>query len=127
MTKIPLVGDILHVSFLVEDLDRSLHFYCDVLEIDADDSRPDLGYPGAWLNVGVQQIHLLRLPNPDRQENRPEHGGRDRHAAFNVPSIDAIKNKLDQAGILYTLSKSGRKAMFVRDPDANALEFIELV
>lgn len=30
------------------------------------------------------------------------------------------------AGIPYTLSKSGRPAIFTRDPDANALEFTQV-
>jgi glyoxylase I family protein len=30
-----------------------------------DPSRPDLGYPGSWHNIGNGQIHLLELPNPD--------------------------------------------------------------
>lgn len=32
----------------------------------------------------------------------------------------------DHAGIPYTLSKSGRPAIFTRDPDANALEFTQV-
>jgi glyoxylase I family protein len=34
--------------------------------------------------------------------------------------------RLDVAGIPYTLSRSGRRAIFCRDPDGNALELIEL-
>jgi glyoxylase I family protein len=30
------------------------------------------------------------------------------------------------AGISYTLSKSGRPAIFARDPDGNALEFTQV-
>jgi glyoxylase I family protein len=30
------------------------------------------------------------------------------------------------AGIPYTLSRSGRPAIFTRDPDANALEFTQV-
>jgi glyoxylase I family protein len=32
--------------------------------------------------------------------------------------------RLNQAGVTYTLSQSGRRALFCRDPDGNALEFI---
>ena len=42
-----------------------------------------------------------------------------------VDSIDQLKASLIQANIPYTASKSGRKALFCRDPDGNALEFIE--
>ncbi len=119
------IKQILHASFLVEDLDRALQFYCDVLGLRTDSGRPDLGYPGAWLNIGDQQIHLLQLPNPDPVQGRPAHGGRDRHVAFAVDDIDELANTLQQSDIPFTMSKSGRKALFVRDPDGNALEFIE--
>ena len=120
-----LIKRIAHASLLVSDLDISLRFYRDVLGMVVDDARPDLGYPGAWLWAGEQQIHLLRLPNPDPRDGRPAHGGRDRHIAFDVGDIPALRTALDQAGIGYTLSRSGRNALFCRDPDGNALEFVQ--
>ena len=80
---------------------------------------------GAWLTVGSQQIHLLELPNPDPVKGRPEHGGRDRHTAFYVSDIDILIKSLEQNSITFTRSRSGRSAIFCRDPDGNALEFIE--
>ena len=116
-----------HVSFLVSDINIALDFYQDVLGLQTENSRPDLGYPGAWLKLDEgRQIHLMQLPNPDKNANRPEHGGRDRHAAFIIDSLEGITSKLESNNIPFTLSKSGRKAMFCRDPDNNALEFIEL-
>jgi hypothetical protein len=38
----------------------------------------------------------------------------------------ALKSRLDAAGVKYTASKSGRAALFCRDPDANTLEFVEV-
>ena len=119
------IKKILHSSLLVQDTDRSITFYRDVLGLEVDYSRPDLGFPGAWLNVGYQQIHLLELPNPDSAEGRPEHGGRDRHTAMQVTDIEKLQSRLEAAGIAFTRSKSGRKAIFTRDPDGNALEFVE--
>jgi len=89
-----------------------------------DASRPDLGYPGAWLTVGNQQIHLLQLQNPDPVENRPEHGGRDRHTAILVTGFDEVKAMLTRANVNITMSRSGRQALFCRDPDGNTLEII---
>ena len=120
-----MIRSIQHVSLLVSDTARAVAFYRDVLNLEVFNNRPDLPFPGAWLVVGEQQIHLLELPNPDPAEGRPEHGGRDRHVAFHVDDIEALKSRLDSAGIAYTLSKSGRPALFCRDPDANALEFIQ--
>ncbi len=113
-----------HVSLLVDDLQRALDFYCAVLDMETAD-RPELVFDGAWLDVGGgQQIHLLVLPNPCAGARRPEHGGRDQHAAFRVADIDVLTDRLECAGIAYTRSRSGRQALFCRDPDGNALEFI---
>ena len=115
-----------HASLLVADTQRALSFYRDVLGLDPVD-RPPLGFPGAWLGVGDQQIHLLELPNPDPLEGRPEHGGRDRHLALLTRDLAAVKRRLEQAAVPFTLSKSGREALFCRDPDGNALEIIQIL
>jgi glyoxylase I family protein len=113
-----------HVSLLVADTAKALDFYCGVLGLSVDEQRPDLGFPGAWLQIGEQQIHLLELPNPDPLEGRPEHGGRDRHTAFLVADFEALKARLESAEIPFTLSRSGRRALFCRDPDQNGVELI---
>ena len=122
-----IFNEILHIGLLVKDTTRSLEFYQGVLGLEIDATRPDLGYPGAWLRVGRQQIHLMELTNPDPVTGRPAHGGRDRHFALAVSDVDELRRALDAAGVVYTQSKSGRKAMFCRDPDGNALEFVEQV
>lgn len=116
-----------HVSLIVADTQRALHFYCDLLGLSVDNARPDLGYPGAWLRVGDQQIHLLELPNPDPIEGRPAHGGQDRHLALTIDDLDELARALDAASVSYTRSRSGRRALFFRDPDGNALEMIESI
>ena len=115
-----------HASLIVEDLNIALTFYQQALGLEVDNSRPDLGYPGAWLTLpGQQQIHLMELDNPDKNSKRPEHGGRDHHVAFTVSSIEKISKSLGKLKIPFTKSLSGRKALFCRDPDGNALEFIQ--
>ena len=113
-----------HASLIVSNTANALDFYVDLLGLELDGSSPDLGYPGAWLSIGHQQIHLLELPNPDPLQGRPAHGGRDRHLAFHVEDLTALSEKLELSGISFTMSRSGRKALFCRDPDQNALEFI---
>ena len=63
----------------------------------------------------------------ERRVKHPLYGKfvRDRHIALAVESIEWITDRLNAAGIHYTESRSGRKALFCRDPDGNALEFIE--
>ncbi len=113
-----------HSSLLVKNTQTSLKFYCGVLGLQ-ELERPNLPYGGAWLDLGEQQLHLLELDNPDPTTGRPAHGGRDRHVAFYVTNLDPIKDDLEQGKVKYTLSASGRRAIFCRDIDGNALEFIE--
>lgn len=120
-----LIQSMLHATLIVADLEASLRFYRDLLGLAVNPRRPELGYPGAWFDMGAQQLHLMQLPNPDPLTGRPAHGGRDRHLAFAVTDLDLLCQRLDEAGIGYTLSRSGRRALFCRDPDANALEFVE--
>jgi glyoxylase I family protein len=123
MTKINFT--LQHASLIVADTEKSLKFYCGVIGLQQTD-RPDLGFPGAWLQLGDQQIHLLELENPDPITGRPAHGGRDRHIALSVQDLAPVKDILDKTGTAYTLSISGRKALFCRDPDGNALEILQL-
>lgn len=115
-----------HISVVIADTERALRFYRDVLGLAVEPTRPDLGYPGAWLTLGTQQIHLLELPNPDPTDGRPVHVGRDRHGALYVRDLVELKAQLDRAGVTYTMSRSGRRALFCRDPDGNGWEFMEV-
>ena len=111
---------------LVKDTDRALEFYTGVLGLERNNNRPALSYPGAWLDLGDGgQIHLIELPNPDPIDGRPTHGGRDRHTALTVSNLDIVIANLEMASMPYTLSSSGRRALFCRDFDGNTLELIE--
>ena len=119
------ISTLLHATFLVADLERSRAFYEGLLGLSADPARPDLGFPGVWYEVGPgQQIHLMQLTNPEAGLERPSHGGRDRHVALAIDDFDELLRCLETERIAFSLSKSGRKALFCRDPDGNALEFV---
>jgi len=121
-----MITGILHASLLTSDLGKSCAFYEGVLGLIPNPSRPQMSYDGVWYDVTPnQQIHLLLLPDPEAGLQRPAHGGRDRHVALEVSDLANLIVRLEQAGIAYTLSSSGRRALFCRDPDQNALEFIE--
>lgn len=109
---------------MITDLRRSRGFYEGILGLRPSAKRPEMGFEGVWYEIGDQQIHLLALPSPEFGLPKPEHGGRDRHVALRVADLAAIKADLEQAGIPYTLSRSGRPALFCRDPDGNAFELI---
>lgn len=112
-----------HISLIVADTKRALAFYQGTLGLPLAE-RPALSFPGAWLTIGSQQIHLLELPNTDPTTGRPDHAGRDRHLAVTVIGMDGLIARLEGQGIPYTRSRSGRDAIFCRDPDGNGLELI---
>ncbi len=114
-----------HVSLLVSDTQRALDFYHGVLGLPLDPGRPEMGFPGAWLRIGQQQLHLIELPQQLAAETASVHGGRDRHFALVVGDIEGLRQALEENGITYTLSRSGRSALFCRDPDGNAVEIVE--
>ena len=115
-----------HVTFISSDLARSRGFYEGLLGLKANPKRPLMSFDGVWYDVAPnQQIHLMLLPNPDAGVERPLHGGRDRHVAFMVEDVKILASHLLSAGVAFTLSQSGRSALFCRDPDGNALEFVQ--
>lgn len=115
-----------HVSIIVADADKACAFYQEVLGLTLLD-RPNLGFPGYWLDLGAgQSLHLMQLANPYAHISRPAHGGRDVHFALRVDSVDAFTERLLEQNLVFTRSQSGRKALFVRDLDDNAFELFEL-
>jgi catechol 2,3-dioxygenase-like lactoylglutathione lyase family enzyme len=115
-----------HATFISSDLARSRDFYEGVLGLQPDPRRPLMSFDGIWYHVAAgQQIHLMLLPDPEVGLTRPIHGGRDRHVAFMVEDVKALAAHLLSAGVAFTLSQSGRQALFCRDPDGNALEFVQ--
>ena len=114
-----------HISFVISNLENSKIFYQSVLGLKIDNSRPDLSFDGIWFTINeMQQIHLLLVDNYDSAE-RPEHGGRDRHAALKVKDLARIEQRLNENSVEFSMSKSGRDALFVRDPDGNTLELMQ--
>ena len=108
----------MHAGLIVSDLQKSRAFYEGLLGLKPNPARPNFDFEGVW-----NQIHLMVVPNPYADITRPAHGGRDNHLALFVEDVEPIRAELDRAGIPYSMSKSGRAALFCRDPDGNAIEF----
>ncbi|MCK5728586.1 MAG: VOC family protein [Methylococcales bacterium] len=127
MTTAPIhFSKIDHHSVISSNIEKSTFFYHNILGLEIDSERPALKYGGAWFIIteGVA-IHCLCLPNYDPVEGRPEHGGLDRHVALRIENLEPLLAQLNAHNIVYTHSKSGRAAIFFRDPDGNAVEVIE--
>ncbi len=106
-----------HASVRITDLERSRAFYEGLLGL-SPAPRPDLGFPGAWYDVGGTQIHLIQhgklLDGIDPT---------DPHVALAVESLDAVRAELDARGVPYV--HFGGPQVWVRDPDGNTVELCE--
>lgn len=113
-----------HVAIIVGDLGLASQFYEGVLGLKPD-SRPDLGFPGLFYSLGNgQQLHLMKIDDPYKDCEQPAHGGRDHHFALVTDDLELLVTRLDAQSIIYTKSRSGRAAIFFRDPFGNAIEVI---
>jgi glyoxylase I family protein len=106
-----------HVSINVEDVNAALAFYVDVLGL-TPLPRPDMGFPGAWLRAGNQEIHLLGLSSGTPVKEQ--------HFAFQVKDVDAVATELRQLG--HSVSKVSEiqgicRQIFSHDPSGNMVEF----
>jgi catechol 2,3-dioxygenase-like lactoylglutathione lyase family enzyme len=109
----------LHTAILVTDLERSEHFYSQVLGLSK--VERSLNYPGTWYQVGNYQIHLIVAPTVPT-ENPNEKWGRNPHIALSVSDLDIAKQELLNQNYRIQVSASGRPALFTQDPDGNIIE-----
>jgi glyoxylase I family protein len=121
-------GDLNHIGILTRNTSVAVAFYVNVLNfVDETHLRHELPYPGAFVRAGLVQLHLMELlPENSTDTILPnEYPGRDRHVAITVYNLDALRRRLDVHNVRYSQSTSGREALFCRDPDSNALEFVQ--
>ncbi|RLE23876.1 MAG: lactoylglutathione lyase [Actinobacteria bacterium] len=104
-----------HVSINVDDADVAVSFYTEVLGLSLRDDRPDLGFNGAWLDLGDQQLHLLELTVPN---------DRGQHFAIQVEDIDRaiadVRSKGTEVGDASPIA--GNRQAFLHDPSGNLVE-----
>ncbi|MFM7353387.1 MAG: glyoxalase, partial [Microcystis aeruginosa] len=55
-----------------------------------------------------------------------EKWGRNPHLAFAIDDVAAMGSYLESQGYTIQMSASGRKALFVSDPDGNILEMSQI-
>ncbi len=107
-----------HVSVNVTDVPAALAFYTGTLGLTQNFSRPDFGFPGAWLDtVNGQQVHLIGGDTP------PNLG---QHFALAFEDLPAVVAELRADGLQVTdpidVGTTGRKQAFMTDPWGNGIE-----
>ena len=110
MDQVPVQG-IEEIVFEVDDLDRSVAFYQDVIGLPLHSRGPE----EAWFRAGEQFLGVFKKGR--------EGGGE--HFAFRIAEedIDRAKQQIEAQGCqAETLDYSGGPSVYVRDPDGNKIE-----
>lgn len=109
-----------HVALHVADVERSCHFYADVLRLEQI-PRPAFTFPGAWFRLGqAQELHLIG----ERAAAVHSHN-RGNHFALLTDDLDAWEEHLRRCGATYNptrLRPDGARQIFLVDPDGHYVE-----
>ncbi len=114
-----------HVSISVSDIDASVKFYCDLLGLEQI-PRPDFGFPGAWLSISGNPVHLT-TGGTMRGHDAPLRANDPHFAIRFMGDLDAYLDGLRAHGVpVYELpnSPAADRQTFILDPDGNVIEFI---
>ena len=112
-----------HVALHVEDVDKSVHFYQEILKLESIE-RPAFGFPGAWFRIGVdQELHLIG------GRDHPTFGhNRGNHFAMMVDDAAAMsewETYFEKQGVEYMPRRTrpdGAFQIYVDDPDGHTVE-----
>ena len=125
-----------HGSLLVSDVRRAVAFYTGALGLTEVPRPPTFDAPGAWLQVGEQQIHLVGEGEPGRAaEMNPPYDheeiviGYGNHLALAVDDLDAVLARAREHGVTppgeIIARGDGVRRTFVTDPDGHVIELME--
>jgi len=104
-----------HVSLNTPDVEATAAFYIAHLGGIRRNDRPELGFDGAWIDLGGQQVHLLAGQAP------PALG---QHFALRVADLDAAVGELRSHGVEVSdpVSIGDARQSFLHDPAGNLVE-----
>jgi catechol 2,3-dioxygenase-like lactoylglutathione lyase family enzyme len=113
-----------HYAIVVSDLERSVGFYRDILNLDEipiPETFYAAGISARWLAVGSGQIHLIRGDEPQTASRR--------HAALIIENAATARQLLMEKGFMVheTTPIPGYDRFFTADPDGNRLELIQSI
>jgi glyoxylase I family protein len=107
-----------HVAINVGDVPEGIIFYTEKIGLVQNSTRPDFGFPGAWLDTANgQQVHLIEAPVPDNLGQ---------HFALAFEDLGAAVAELRSRGLKVSdptdVGATGRQQCFTADPWGNGIE-----
>lgn len=122
----------LHTMVRVKDIEKSLAFYTDVLNMKLEHKKR---LEDCWLYFLTDEENTCQIEltyNDETPEGGYELGSGFGHFAFSVESLDEFTDKINKLGYSYLyppfdLNGKGSKIAFINDPDGYEIELIEKV
>ena len=122
----------LHTMVRVKDIEKSLAFYTDVLNMKLDHKKR---LEDCWLYFLTDEENTCQIEltyNDETPDGGYELGIGFGHFAFSVDSLDEFTEKINKLGYSYLyppfdLNGKGSKIAFIKDPDGYEIELIEKV
>jgi catechol 2,3-dioxygenase-like lactoylglutathione lyase family enzyme len=107
-----------HVSVIITDVERSRHFYRDLLGLKEINRPRTFDFIVLWFELGNHQLHLLLKDQPDTRSPR--------HFALRVADAVAARRYFREHGVHMeeTTPIPGADRFFIYDPDGNRIEII---
>jgi glyoxylase I family protein len=107
-----------HVAINVGDVPGGIIFYTEKVGLVQNFTRPDFGFPGAWLDAANgQQVHLIEATVPNNVGQ---------HFALAFEDLGAAVLELRAKGLQVTdpvaVGTTGRQQAFTADPWGNGIE-----
>jgi catechol 2,3-dioxygenase-like lactoylglutathione lyase family enzyme len=108
-----------HCSILVTDVQRSRHFYRNILGLREIHKPRTFDFVAVWFDLGDQHIHLLQKDKPDSISPR--------HFALRVPDARKARDHFQAHGVAIQEATTipGADRFFIADPDGNRIEIIQ--
>jgi catechol 2,3-dioxygenase-like lactoylglutathione lyase family enzyme len=124
-----------HGGLLVADAERSRAFYIDGLGLREVPRPPNFDFPGFWVAVGDQQLHIIGEAEPGRARGVHTGYGDDElargyatHLALAVEDFAGCLARLDERGIALVGGPRDRgdgvQQAYVADPDGHVIEIM---
>ena len=119
----------LHTMIRVKDLQKSLDFYQNLLNMTFVKKKKLDDCELYFLEDEENTAQIELTFNDDTPENGYTNGNAFGHFAFSVDSLDEFTKKMNELGYEYLWEPfeifTGTKIAFVKDPDGNEIELIE--
>jgi catechol 2,3-dioxygenase-like lactoylglutathione lyase family enzyme len=126
-----MIKNLAHLAFDVKDMEKSLHFYCELLGITkAFQLFDQYGNPTTWyLKISDGQFIELFYGRKDCLGDSSEYHSY-HHLCLEVDDINEIAERIKNSGLTIdhgpVQGKDLNYQCWVRDPDGNKIEFMQM-